>query len=83
VVKVGRALGEVLDQQIPDLATFDALPVDDLLDAAATVQSQHPQPFPGHCGEPHRFSSEQRSAGAVPEVVLLKCVGQLDSVARQ
>ncbi|QIZ36452.1 hypothetical protein [Saccharopolyspora sp. ASAGF58] len=44
VVQFGGTLGEVLDQQIPDRSGFDPVGVDNLLDAAATVQAQLPQP---------------------------------------
>jgi hypothetical protein len=84
VVKLGRSLGEVLDQQLPDRSALDAVGVDDLLDAAAAVQPQHSQPF-GRRGREHagllQHRVEQWPARAAPEVVLPQRCGQLDAVA--
>src|SRR5262252_6440829 len=43
VVEVGRPFAEVLDEQVADRPALNGIGVDDLLDAAASVQPQYPQ----------------------------------------
>ena len=84
MVKLGSPLGEVLHQQVPDGPALDAVGVDDLLDAAAALDPQRPQPF-GRRGREHAGLLEQRveqwPARAAPEVMLPQRCGQLDAVA--
>jgi hypothetical protein len=72
------------DRQIPDRPALDAVAVDDLLDAAAAVQPQHPQPL-GRRSREHasllQHRVEQWPARAAPKVVLLQRFGQLEAVA--
>jgi hypothetical protein len=42
VVEFRGPFGEVLDQQVADFLALQPVAVDDLLDAAASVQTQHP-----------------------------------------
>ncbi|MFF8035906.1 hypothetical protein [Streptomyces sp. NPDC016626] len=84
VVELGSPLSEVLDQQVTDGPALDAVRVDDLLDAAAALDTKRPQPQ--RCaGRKHagllEQGVEQRPAGAAAEVVFLQCGGQLDAVA--
>lgn len=84
MIKLRGPLGEVLDQKITDRPALEAVGVDDLLDAAAAVQPQHPQPL-GRRSREHaglfQRRVEQRPARAAPEVMLLQRLGELDAVA--
>ncbi len=83
VVELGSPLGEVLDQQVPDGPALDAVPVDDLLDAAAALDAKCPKPQ-RRAGRQHagllEQGVEQRPARTAPEVVFLQRGGQLDAV---
>ncbi|MBD0689820.1 hypothetical protein BG452_28560 [Streptomyces sp. CBMA123] len=70
-VDLGGPLGEVLDQQVPDGPAFNAVRVDDLLDAAAALDAKRPKPQ--RCtGREHagllEQGVEQRPARAASEV---------------
>ena len=84
VVEVRCPLGEVLHHQVPDGPAFDAVLADDLLDAAASVDAQRPQPQRSGGGQDPGLLEqcvEQRAARASPEMVFLQGGRQLDTVA--
>ena len=83
VVEVGSPLGEVLHHQVPHGSVLDAVLADDLLDAAASVDAQRPQPqgcAGGQAAGVLEQCVEQRAARAAPEVVLLQGGRQLNAV---
>jgi hypothetical protein len=70
--------------RVPNGPAFDAVLVDDLLDAAASVDAQRPEPRRSSGGQDSGLLEqrvEQRSARASPEMVLLQGCRQLDAVA--